>query len=317
MRATARFAFIGRFVRNQMAFVLLVFLVLLASLVSPVFLVPRNIINLVRGGSIVGIVAMGQTLLLITGHFDMSVSSVAAFAGIVTVGLQINGYGLLPSIALGLLSGLVVGVLNAFLIVKTKANPFLITLGSQTFVYAIALILTGAKTWYATIPAFNVIGRGELWGILPYPVILLLILALLLEGLLRLTIVGRYLYAIGQNAEAARLSGVPVDKVRVGAYVFCGFTAALAGIVLTSRLNSTVANAGVGLDFDSIIATVLGGTSLFGGSGGVLRTIVGVLVVNVLGNLLILLNVPYEAQQLVRGAVFVLVVWFDTLMKRR
>jgi ribose/xylose/arabinose/galactoside ABC-type transport system permease subunit len=186
----------------------------------------------------------------------------------------------------------------------------------QSFIYALALMYTQSRTLYSRIPDFNVLGRGAVLGV-PLPVVLFLGLAVLLQIALRYSIYGRFLYAIGSNRDAARLSGVPVDRIRIITFMVCGVFAALAGIIMTSRLNSTVANAGTGFEFESIIAVVLGGSSLFGGSGGTMRTVAGVLVLGVLNNVLVLLGVPYEAQPIVKGGVFLGVVGLDGLVKGR
>jgi ribose/xylose/arabinose/galactoside ABC-type transport system permease subunit len=253
-------------------------------------------------------------MLIISANFDMSVASVLGFAGIVAVATQ--RLGLLPSILLALLGGVIVGAVNGLIVTRARANPFLVTLGTQSFVYAIALMATQSKTLYSEIPAFNILGQGRI-GRIPIAVILFLVLALMLQIVLRNTVYGRYLYAIGQNKEAARLAGIPVDRVLVSTFILCSLLAALGGIVMTSRLNSTVANAGFGFDFESIIAVVLGGTSLFGGSGGALLTVAGVLVLGVLNNTTILLGVPYEGQFIVKGVVFLAVVGLDSFVKRR
>lgn len=303
--------------QDQVSFLLMILLIIAGSLMSDVFLTPRNLLNILWAVSVLGIVALGQTLLLITCNFDMSVSMVVTFAGIVTVGLQIAGGGLWASMLAGLLAGTLVGLLNGVIVVLTRANPFLITLGSQTLVYSVALILTQARTWYATIPEFNILGRGQFFGFLHYSVVILLGLALILEFGLRRTSYGRYLYVLGLNEEAGRLSGVLVNRIKILTFAFCGFTAALAGLIMTSRLNSTYVSGAVGMDFDSIIAVVLGGTSLFGGSGGTLRTIIGVVVLGILNNVMVLVGVPYEAQWIAKGVVFLLVVWTDAFLRRR
>jgi ribose/xylose/arabinose/galactoside ABC-type transport system permease subunit len=279
-----------------------------------VFLTPQNLINILSAIAVIGIISLGQTMLIISGNFDMSVASVLGFAGIVAVATQ--RFGLLPSILLALLGGVVVGAVNGIIVTRAKANPFLVTLGMQSLVYAIALMVTQSRTLYSEIPAFNVLGQGRI-GRIPVSVILFLVLAVMLQIALRNTVYGRYLYAIGQNKEAARLAGIPVDRVLVSTFILCSMLAALGGIVMTSRLNSTVANAGFGFDFESIIAVVLGGSSLFGGSGGALLTVAGVLVLGVLNNTTILLGVPYEGQFIVKGAVFLAVVGLDSLVKRR
>ncbi len=305
---------VARAARGNIAFILLITIGLLASLFSDVFLTPQNLINILSAIAVIGIVSLGQTMLIISGNFDMSVASVLGFAGIVAVATQ--RFGLLPSILLALLGGVAVGAVNGLIVTRAKANPFLVTLGTQALVYAIALMVTQSRTLYSEIPAFNVLGQGRI-GRIPVSVILFLVLAVMLQIVLRNTVYGRYLYAIGQNKEAARLAGIPVDRVLVSTFILCSVLAALGGIVMTSRLNSTVANAGFGFDFESIIAVVLGGSSLFGGSGGALLTVAGVLVLGVLNNTTILLGVPYEGQFIVKGAVFLAVVGLDSLVKRR
>ena len=194
-------------------------------------------------------------------------------------------------------------------------EPFLITLGSSALLYALSLSITHSRTLYAPIPEFTALGRGQVFGIY-YSVWLFIALALALEFVLRRTTFGRTLYVIGLNQTAGRLAGLAVARVKLLAFVLCAAAAALAGLVMTSRNESTVASAGVGMDFDSIIAAVLGGTSLFGGQGGALRTVVGVLVLGVLKNLLVLMNVPIEGQQIAKGGVFLFVVWADSVLRR-
>jgi ribose transport system permease protein len=303
--------------RENTALILLVLLVTAGGVMSDVFLTPRNLLNILWAVSVLGIISLGQTMLLITCNFDMSVASVVGLSGIVTVLSQIAGMSLPVSMALGLSGGLAVGLVNGLLVVCTGASPFLITLGSNALAYAISLSLTHSKTFYAVIPAFNLLGRGQLFGLLHYSVLLFLALALVFEFGLRRTTFGRTLFVIGLNETAGRLAGLRIRLTKLLAFVLCGGTAALAGLVMTSRTGSTVASAGAGMDFDSIIASVLGGTSLFGGRGGALRTIVGVLVLGVLNNLLVLLNVPIEAQQVAKGTVFLAVVCTDSLLRHR
>jgi ribose/xylose/arabinose/galactoside ABC-type transport system permease subunit len=306
---------IVRLARENTALILLVVLVIAGGLLSDVFLTPRNLLNIMWAVSILGIVALGQTTLLITCNFDMSVAYVIGLSGIITVLSQIAGIDLYTSMALGLGGGLAVGFINGLLVVYTGANPFLITLGTASLAYAASLTLTHSQTLYATIPEFNILGRGRLFGVVHYSVVLLIVLALLLEFVFRRTIFGRSLYVIGLNETAGRLSGLPIRRIKLMAFTLCGATAALAGLIMTSRTGSTVASAGVGMDFDSIIAAVLGGTSLFGGRGAALRTVVGVLVLGVLNNLLILLSVPIEGQQIAKGLVFLAVVWADSVLR--
>lgn len=305
-----------RILRDQTAIILLVALIIAGGFLSDVFLTPRNMLNIVWAVSVLGIVALGQAMLLITCNFDMSVSFVIGLAGIVTVSAQAAGFDLPSSIAVGLAAGMAVGFLNGWLVVRTGANPFLITLGTGYLVYSISLIITQSKTLNASIPEFNFLGRGQLFGFLHVSVILFLVLAFTLEFVLRRTTFGRSLYVLGLNETAGRLSGLGMAQAKLWAFVACGGLAALAGLVMTARTNSTVALAGQNMEFDSIIAAVLGGTSLFGGRGGALRTVVGVMVLGVLNNLLILLDVPIESQPIAKGAIFLFVVWADSVLRR-
>jgi ribose/xylose/arabinose/galactoside ABC-type transport system permease subunit len=170
---------------------------------------------------------------------------------------------------------------------------------------------------YTPFEAFTEIGRGKLFGVVHYSVAIFILLAIVLEIMLRFTKFGRSLYVIGLNEKVGKLSGFSVNKIIFAAFLICGFTASIASLIVTSRNGSTVANVGLGLEFESIIAVVLGGTSLFGGSGGALRTVVGVLVLGVLNNLLILMNVQTEVQQIVKGSIFLLIVWLDTSLRSK
>lgn len=306
---------LGQALREHTAVLLLVAFVIIGAFSSDVFLTPRNLLNIMWAVSVLGIVALGQTVLLVTKNFDMSVASVIGLAGIVTVLAQLAGVGLMGSIAAGLVTGAIFGVMNGLLVVTTGANPFLITLGTNALAYAAALSLTHSKTLYTTIPAFNEIGRGKVFGVVNHSVIIFIGLALALEFVMSRTVFGRSLYITGLNATVGRLSGLNMRGAQFAAFILCGVTAALAGVIITARTGSTVGTAGVGYDFDSIIASVLGGTSLFGGRGGALRTVVGVLVLGVLNNLLILLNIPIDSQQIAKGLVFLAVVWADSLIR--
>ena len=299
------------FSKNYPAVIFLLVLVILGAIFSPVFLTVNNFLNILWTVSVLGIVALGQTMLLITGNFDMSVAYIIGLAGITTVLTQIAGMDLFTSVFLGIMAGGLIGLINGIVIVLTKANAFLITLGTAILVYAVNLILTQSKTYYAAIEEFLLLGRGKILGGIYYSVIIFLLIAVILEIILRNTTYGRSLYIIGLNQKAGKLAGIKVEAIKIVTYIFCGMTAALAGLVMTARTGSTVGNAGVGMEFESLIASVLGGTSLFGGKGGTLRTVIGVLVLGVLNNLLILLDVPYEAQQIAKGTVFLLVVFLD------
>ncbi len=316
-QATGFFAQILVFIKSNPALIMLAVLIFFGSLFSPVFLTYQNFVNTLWIISVLGILSLGQNLLLITGHFDMSVAWTVGLAGITSVLAQRAGADLVTSILVGLAAGAVVGLVNGLIIILTKANAFLITLGTSYLIYSISLTITQARTFYAELPAFNLLGTGKLFGVLHYSTIIFLSLAIIFEIILRKTPFGRTLYVIGLNRRAGELSGIKPNRIILFCYITAGVLAALAGLIITSRNISTVSNSGAGMEFLSLIACVLGGTSLHGGKGGTLRTVIGVLVIGVLNNLLILLNIPFEAQEIAKGFVFIAVVWADSIFQKR
>ena len=306
-----------RALRDHSAVFLLVVFVIVGALSSDVFLTPRNLLNIMWAVSVLGIVALGQTVLLVTRNFDMSVASVIGLVGIVTVLAQLAGFGLVGSIAVGLMTGAIFGVMNGLLVVTTGANPFLITLGTNALAYAAALSLTHSKTLYTTVPAFNEIGRGKIFGVVNHSVVIFVVLALALEFVMSRTVFGRSLYVTGLNATVGRLSGLSIRGVQFTAFILCSLTAALAGIIITARTGSTVGTAGAGYDFDFDHRLGIGRhESLWRTRRRVphrrRRARLGVL-----NNLLILLDVPIESQQIAKGLVFLAVVWADSLMRHQ
>jgi ribose transport system permease protein len=301
----------------QVALILFITLIVIGSILSDVFLTPNNLLNILWAVSILGIVALGQCILIITCRFDMSVAYSVGLCGIITVVVQNHGVSLFPSVIIGLLSGLLIGSINGLICVRTKANPFLVTLGTGICMYAISLAITKSQTVYTPIDDFKLLGRAKLFGTIQYSILIFLGLAIILEIMLRYTKFGRSLFVIGLNEKVSTLSGFSTSRISMAAFVICGFTAAIGSLIITSRNGSTVANVGMGMEFDSIIAVVLGGTSLFGGSGGAIRTVVGVLTLGVLNNLMVLMNIPTENQQIAKGTIFLLIVWLDSLLRNK
>lgn len=304
-----------RMVRDYSAFVLLGVLLLTGAIISPVFFTTANLLNILWAVSVLGILALGQCILIITCKFDMSVAFAIGLCGVVTITVQNYGVGLIASFGIGVLTGVAIGLLNGLIIVVTKANPFLVTLGTSSLLYAISLAITRSKTISTPFESFTSLGRDRLFGTIHYSVVMFLVLAVVLELVLRHTTFGRSLFVIGLNERVAHLSGTRVNRTVLITFVLCSAAAALAGLIMASRNGSTVSNAGVGMDFESIIAVVLGGTSLFGGRGGALRTVVGVLVLGVLNNLMIVMNFPVEGQQIIKGSIFLLIVWMDSYLR--
>jgi ribose transport system permease protein len=291
---------------------LLLAIVLIGGIFMPSFLKPSNLLNVLWAVSLLGIIAMGQTVLMITANFDLSSSYSIGLVGIVTTAAQIQGAGLWPSIFIGFGIAGLIGFINGLIVVKTKASPFLITLGMGALAYSASLVITESEVWYPTIEEFAWLGRGYVLKYISVSVIIFLVLAVLVEIVLQRTVLGRSLFMIGMNPHASHLSGVRVSQIKWLAFIFSGLTAGLVGLIFISRQWATATSAGSGMEFDSLIAAILGGTSLFGGKGGALRTVVGVLILGVMNNLLVLFNVPLEGQQIAKGALFLGVVWIDS-----
>ncbi len=293
-----------------------ILLMLVIAALSPSFLTAANFANIARTLAVVGIVAVGETLVILAGGVDISVGSVAALAGVVTSLLFDNE--ILPiwgCVAVGLLSGVVVGLTNGLIITRLRINPLITTLATFSIVRGVAFVLTGGQRNQLNDREFQFLGRGDLGGI-PLSLILMLGLYLFVYIVLRSTPFGRDLYAIGGNAVAARLAGIRVRAYTLVAYTLCGLLAAGGGILLASQLAAGTPQAATGLEFTVIAAVILGGTSLSGGKGSIVGTLLGVLILRTLDNGLILIGVSSYFQDVARGAVLLLVVGLDQLRLR-
>jgi ribose transport system permease protein len=274
----------------------------------------RTLASLFDHIAINGIMAAGMTVLLISGSFDLSIGSVMAFTGIVIVLSQ--QYGMFASILLGLVLGTAVGALNGLLVVKGRINAFIVTLGTMVIFRGLGLAVTNSHPVKGSIPAFQVFGQAALLGI-PLPVFYLAVAYVAIWYLLKYTRFGRNDFAIGGNALSSRLAGINVDLYTFLYFVFCSFTAALAGVVLTSRVNTGSAVFGDQTPLLVIAAAVLGGTSLFGGKGTIIGTIQGVLILGLIERAMVIFNVDTNYQLLVRGSIILAVIVTDALTVRR
>jgi ribose/xylose/arabinose/galactoside ABC-type transport system permease subunit len=298
--------------------ILIIFLLLclVLSFLSPVFLSIPNLINVVRQISINGILAIGMTLVILTGGIDLSVGSQVALTGAIVAGLQAHGQGAFLAVIVGLLLGAFLGCINGLIITKGGLPPFIVTLGMLTAARGLTLIYTGGRPIYDLSKAFNFIGAGYL-GSIPIPVIILTLVLLVSHFVLKYTIFGREVYAVGGNPEASVYSGINKEKRLVQVYTIMGFLSGLTGIVLTSRLGSADPTAGVGFELDAITAVVIGGTSMFGGEGAVTGTLIGALIIGVINNGLNLLNVSSYYQQVVKGVIVVGAVLMDNYARKK
>ncbi|KAF0996567.1 Ribose import permease protein RbsC [Geobacillus sp. TFV-3] len=283
------------------------------SVLSDDFLTMDNWLNLLRQVSINALIAFGMTFVILTGGIDLSVGSVLALSSAITAGMMAQGVSGFVAIFIGLLAGMAMGVLNGVLVTKGKVAPFIATLATMTAFRGLTLVYTDGRpiTGFASDDIlFQMMGRGYFFGI-PVPIILMLVVYIVLYIVLKKTTFGRHTYAIGGNEEASRLSGLRVDRLKIYVYALTGTLSALAGLILTSRLNSAQPTAGTAYELDAIAAVVLGGTSLSGGRGWIFGTLVGALIIGVLNNGLNLLNVSSFYQQVIKGAVILLAVLLD------
>ncbi|PKR77929.1 ribose ABC transporter permease [Halalkalibacillus sediminis] len=290
----------------------LIAIVIGLSIMSPNFLDLGNILNVLRQVTIIALLAFGMTFVILTGGIDLSVGSILALAGALTAGFIASGIDPILGVLLGVLAGGLMGAFNGFIISKGKVAPFIATLATMTIFRGLTLVYTDGRpvSGFTDSAAFEMIGRGYFLGI-PIPVIIMFIVFFILFFVLKQTVFGRQVYALGGNEEASILSGIKVNRVKIWVYSLTGALSALAGIILTSRLNSAQPNAGFTYELDAIAAVVLGGTSLSGGRGWIFGTLVGALIIGVLNNGLNLLGVSSFYQQVVKGGVILLAVLLD------
>ncbi len=277
---------------------------------TPNFLTVPNLVNLVRQISINGILAVGVTLVLLTGGVDLSLGSLVALSGVVAAHFAQTPGAVASPVLAGIGAGALCGAASAMVISHGRVAPFVVTLGMMTVARGLALVLSGGRPVSNLNPEFTRLGSGAVAGV-PAPVLTLAAVAVFCHLLLRHFRLGRYIYAVGGNENAARTSGVNVHRVKLFAYTLCGALAGLAGVVLAARITTGQPNAGVGYELDAIAAAVIGGASLAGGVGGVGGTILGALLMGVINNGLDLLNVSSYYQQIVKGVIIVGAVLLD------
>ncbi|HUN74934.1 MAG TPA: ribose ABC transporter permease [Steroidobacteraceae bacterium] len=294
---------------------LLVLCVALA-LLSPDFLTVGNILDVMRQVSINAVISFGMTLAILLGGIDLSVGSILAVSSVL-IALLIKADYAAPLATLGgILCGAFMGTLNGLLVTKGRVAPFIATLGMMTLLRGAALVLSqGSPISGFSSDFFAALGGGYLARIVPLPVVWMLALFAVFWFVLDRTVFGRHIYATGGNAEAARLSGIKTDRVQILVYTISGAMAAVAGVILASRLDSAQPTAGAGYELDAITAVVLGGTSLAGGRGWIFGTLVGALLIGVLNNGLNLLGVSAFYQQVIKGSVILLAVLLDRAHK--
>jgi ribose transport system permease protein len=284
------------------------------SVMTSNFYQPANLLDIMLQSSINAIIAVGMTLVVMTKGIDLSVGSVVGISSMIAASLLENS--LLLGVGAGLLAGLCCGLINGILIAKLKLPDFIVTLGTMSIYRGAALIYTNGQPIYSISDSFRSIFAGQLLGI-PTPVLFAIAIAILAYLLVRFTSLGEHIIAVGGNEEAARLSGVDVEKVKISVYAISGFLASIAGFVLVARIGAAEPIGGNGFELQAIGAAVIGGASLFGGEGNPLGSLIGALTLGAMQNGLTLLNVPSFWQYVATGVVVILAVLADQLTRKR
>ncbi|EPF7614660.1 ribose ABC transporter permease [Vibrio metoecus] len=303
---------------EQKSLIALLFLVVVVSFLNPNFFTVDNLLNILRQTSVNAIIAVGMTLVILTAGIDLSVGSVLALCGAFAASLIAMEVPVLLAVPTALLAGAALGAISGIIIAKGKVQAFIATLVTMTLLRGVTMVYTDGRPistgFTDTADTFAWFGTGYALGI-PVPVWLMVVVFAGAWYLLNHTRFGRYVYAVGGNESATRLSGINVDRVKIGVYAICGLLAALAGIIVTSRLSSAQPTAGMGYELDAIAAVVLGGTSLMGGKGRIMGTLIGALIIGFLNNALNLLDVSSYYQMIAKAVVILLAVLVDNKNK--
>jgi ribose transport system permease protein len=299
-------------------FVAVIVLFIVFSITARNFFTLRSVLSLALQTSAITIMGIGVTFAIVTGGIDLSIGSVVALSGTVGVMAAIAGVPIWLSMIIGLLVGVVCGLLNGLMITRLKLPPFIATLGMMMVARGVALTITNANAWPAP-ETFGTLGNGSIFGTgpkfpgIPYPVLVMIAVALIFHFILSTTRIGRYTYAVGSNEEAARLAGIKVHRVKNVTYIISGLLAALVGVILASRMITSQPNSAIGYEMNAIAAAVIGGTSLMGGRGTVGGTVIGSFIIGILTVGLTMAGANYFMQQIVIGIVVIGAVTVDQL----
>ena len=292
----------------------LIILVIIMSFASPYFLTTKNLMNVLNQASVIFIAAIGMTILILIGEIDLSIGSLAALVGILTVKLLNIGGSIIISVIVGILVACFVSFITVSIINRYKIPSLIVTLGMMTIIRGICLLITNAVAVQIKNPSFTVIGTGYI-SIIPIPVIISVVLFVAFNYMLNKTVLGRNIYATGGNEGAAIAAGINTKKLKRNCFILSGMLVAVSAIILTARVNSGQPNLAEGFEFTVISATVLGGASLLGGQGSLSGTVVGILILQVLENGMILLDISSFWQKVVSGFVIILAVVLDAKRK--
>ena len=286
------------------------------SMATPAFLSKQNVLNLLRQSSIIGIISAGMTFVIISGNFDISVGAVAALSGVIVMRLATTGTNLFLAIIAAIVVCAIIGLVNGIMVAKVNVPSLIATMAMVTIVRGILLMITGGYPITQTIPMLDSLGNGYFLGI-PMPVIVFILVVIVSYIVLTQTKFGRHVYSIGGNQDASKLNGINVDNQKIKVFIINAVLAAIAGLVLTGRLGKARPVAGDSYDMDAIASVVIGGTSVSGGSGSVLKTIIGVLLMSVINNSFNLLGIDIFFQYIFKGLIILVAVGFDSYSKKK
>jgi len=310
--------------QKLLAFGGLIVLIIVFSIASDNFLKFDNIISIVLATCVNGVLALGITFVIITSGIDLSVGTVMTFSAVMAGVAMTNMHmPVIFGVVFGITAGALCGLVNGIAIAKMKLPPFIATLGMMLIAKGLSLVLSGTKPIYFSSGEFGELAMGSIIGSIipgadiPNAVLIFIVVAIIAGFILTKTVLGRYTFAIGSNEEATRLSGIKVESWKIGIYTLCGTFAGLAGIMMASRLNSAQPALGAGYEMEAISAAVIGGTSLSGGEGTILGTVIGAFIISVLTNGLRILSVPQEWQTVVTGAIVIGAVYLDITRRHK
>jgi ribose transport system permease protein len=312
-------------IQRFLAFAALIVIIVVFSLLSPNFLQFNNVVGILLATAVNGVLALGVTFVIVSGGIDLSIGTVMTLSAVITGVIATEMRLPLPlAIVAGIATGGVAGFVNGILIARLKIPPFIATLGMLNVAKGLALVMAGlAPIYFNETPEFNEGAMGSVTNAvvpglaIPNIVLVFLLAALGASLVLSRTVLGRYTFALGSNEEAARLSGVTVDRWKIAVYTVCGLFAGLAGVLIAARLNSAQPALGQGYELDAIAAAVIGGTSLSGGEGTILGTVIGAFIISTLTNGLRILSVPQEWQTVVTGGIVIVAVYLDIVRRRQ
>lgn len=304
---------VAKYIRNNMGIMIgLLTLVVLLSVASPYFLTKVNFTNVLRQVTSNALLAFAITFCLIIGCMDLTIGSQVGLSGVMVAYCMVNLHlGFVPAMCVALIIGVGCGFINGFIVSRTKIPPYIVTLAMQNVLRGAAYLIAGGMAIKVTNDHFYNFGNGYILGI-PIPVIIFAIMGIILSIILERSVYGRRMFAVGGNKEAAEYAGINIKSVQVRTYMISGFLAALAGIIVASRVYSGQPTSGTGFEADAIAAAVLGGTSFTGGRGSIGGTVIGILIIGVVANGLNLLEIPYYWQMVIKGLIILLAVFFDT-----